>query len=122
MVKKKFEQQKWIHNANLYWIVNGKVHEEILMDVPYPIARKEKRALERTPDYRGIGKIVVVSARAKDQQAEIDKELKKKINLCKHCKTSKGKYRDNPYISEIHGISKKEYICDNCYNDLIADT
>jgi hypothetical protein len=74
---KQFENQKWIHKANVYWIVNGSVYEEILMNVPYPIARKEKAHCEKQPEYRGIGKIVVVSARAKDQQSAIDKELKK---------------------------------------------
>lgn len=71
----KFENKKFIHNANLYWIVNGKIHEEVLMNVPYATARHEKKALERSPDYRGIGKLVVVSARSKDQQSAIDKEL-----------------------------------------------
>lgn len=76
-MKKKFEQQKFIHKANVYWIVNGSIREEILMNVPYPIARKEKAHCERQPEYRGIGKIVVVSARSKDQQSAIDKELGK---------------------------------------------
>lgn len=75
MVMKKFENQKWLHNANLYWIVNGKIREEILMNVPYPTAKSQKEMLERSPDYRGIGKLVVISARCKDQQVAIDKEL-----------------------------------------------
>jgi hypothetical protein len=75
-VFEKYENKKWIHKANLYFIVNGKVYEEILMNVPYPTARKEKKRLLLTPDYK-LGKLVVVSARNKDQQAAIDKELNK---------------------------------------------
>lgn len=73
-VYKKYENKKWIHNANLYFIVNGKVYEEIMMNVPYPTARAQKNILERSPDYK-LGKLVIVSARSKDQQSAIDKEL-----------------------------------------------
>lgn len=74
----KFENKKFIHKANLLWIVNGTTREEILMNVPFAVANEEKRYLNTTPDYRGIGKLVVVSARSKDQQAAIDKELNKR--------------------------------------------
>ncbi len=73
----KYENKKFIHNANLYWIVDGKIREEILMNLPYPYVQQRKKILLRTPDYRGIGKLVVVSSRAKDQQDAIDKELAK---------------------------------------------
>jgi len=73
----KYENQKFIHKANLYWIVNGDIREEVLMNVPYPTAKAEKKELERSPDYRGIGKLVVVSARSKDQKGAIEKELAK---------------------------------------------
>ena len=82
-LKEKFENKKFIHNANLYWIVNGKVREEVLMNIPYPTARMHKRALDRSPDYRGIGILVVVSARVKDQGREVLKyKFFNKAELC----------------------------------------
>ena len=76
VVYEKYENKKWIHNANLYFIVNGKVYEEILMNVPYPTARVQKKILERSSNYN-LGKLVIVSSRNKDQQGAIDKELAK---------------------------------------------
>lgn len=66
MSKKNFKEQKWIHKANLHFIVNGQIKETILSEVPYPVARKKKKELERTNHYK-LGKLVVVSVRAADQ-------------------------------------------------------
>jgi hypothetical protein len=76
MVKKKFEKQKWIHKANLHWIVNGDIRETILFEQPYPTCRKKKKELEKINHYK-YGKLVVVSCRVKDTQKAIDKELAK---------------------------------------------
>jgi len=67
---KDFAQQKWIHKANLYWIVNGKVMETIMSNVPYPVARKKKNELDRTTHYKP-GKLVVISVREKDPLSKI---------------------------------------------------
>ena len=64
-----FKNQKWIHKANLHWIVNGNIKETILSNVPYPVAREKKKELERTKNYK-LGKLVVVSVRANIQTEE----------------------------------------------------
>ena len=70
--KDRFEKKKWIHKANLHWIVNGNIHETILSEQPYSTCRKKKAELERTSNYK-LGKLVVVSCRTKDIKAAIDK-------------------------------------------------
>jgi len=62
---KDFKHQSWIHKANLHYIVNGKIQETIEKNVPYPIARKRKKELERSGNFR-LGKLVVVSNREKE--------------------------------------------------------
>ena len=73
----KYENKKWIHKANLLWIVNGVTRETILSEQPYPTCRAKKKELSIDPAYRGIGKLVIVSARAKNQESAITKELNK---------------------------------------------
>ena len=73
---KKFENQKWIHKADLLWIVNGNIRETILSEQPYATCKKKKKELERTTHYK-LGKLVVISHRSKDKDAAIDKELNK---------------------------------------------
>lgn len=75
MTKKKFENQKWIHKANLHFIVDGNIKETILTEQPYSICKMKKAELERTNHYK-YGKLVVVSVRA-DQKTAINKELEK---------------------------------------------
>lgn len=71
----KFENKRWIHKADLIWIVNGKEKEVIMSNQPYAYCRKKKAELERTTHYK-IGKLVVISRQSKDRQQAIDKELK----------------------------------------------
>ena len=73
---KKFEETKWIHKADLLWIVNGKIMERIMENQPYPYCRKKKEELDRTTHYKP-GKLVVISNRVKDKQSAINKELEK---------------------------------------------
>ena len=73
---KKFENQKWIHKADLLWIVNGNIRETILSEQPDATCKKKKKELERTTHYK-LGKLVVISHRSKDKDAAIDKELNK---------------------------------------------
>lgn len=72
----KFENKKWIHKADLLWIVDGKEKEMIISNQPYAYCRKKKAELERTTHYK-IGKLVVISNRTIDRQSAIDKELTK---------------------------------------------
>ena len=71
---KKFENQKWIHKADLLWIVNGNIREVILSEQPYATCRKKKKELEKTNWYK-LGKLVVISHRSSDRQEAINKEL-----------------------------------------------
>ena len=73
----KFENKKWIHKADLLWIVDGNVRETILSEQPYATCRKKLKELKKHPDYRGIGKLVVISHRSKNRKDAIEKELKK---------------------------------------------
>ena len=73
---KDFKNQKWIHKANLHFIVDGNIKETILTEQPYSICRMKKAELERTTHYK-LGKLVVISHRSKDKDAAIDKELNK---------------------------------------------
>jgi hypothetical protein len=73
---KPFAEQKWIHNANVYWINGGRIIECIKSNVPYPIAVSEKRKLDHTNLYKP-GLIVVVSALEKDQKGAVLKEVAK---------------------------------------------
>lgn len=75
-VYEKYENKKWIHKANLLWIVNGITRETILSEQPYPTCRKKKKELLRTTNYN-LGKLVIVSTRAKNQESEITKQLNK---------------------------------------------
>lgn len=76
VVYEKYENKKWIHKANLLWIVGGSIKEVILNQQPYPTCRKKRKELERTNRYN-LGTLVIVSCRVKDQQSTIDKELAK---------------------------------------------
>lgn len=40
---------------------------------------------------------------------------------CIHCHNEEGTYCANPYILEIKGLVRREYICDSCYRDLCND-
>ena len=69
MPKKKIYPSKskdWQHNANLNWIVNGKVKEVIIHNQPYKVCNARKRELRLDPAYRG-GVLTVTSVQAKDQ-------------------------------------------------------
>ena len=48
----------------------------------------------------------------------------KKHGKCKHCTQKKkniGTYRVNPFLEDVDGVTKKEYICDPCYQNLKDD-
>jgi len=42
-------------------------------------------------------------------------------SICQHCGKQEGTYCINPYIEDVHGIEVLEYICSDCYGELVAD-
>ena len=40
---------------------------------------------------------------------------------CEHCKKELGSWCINPYTQDIDGIEDWEFICNECYNQLVAD-
>jgi hypothetical protein len=39
---------------------------------------------------------------------------------CERCDNIEAEYRINPYIHEMSGREEYEWICDDCYSDLLA--
>ena len=42
-------------------------------------------------------------------------------SICQHCGKQEGDYCINPYIEDINGREEWEYICSDCYRELVAD-
>ena len=61
-------KEKWQHLANLNYVsYDGRLIERILSRKKFAICEDKKRALDRTNNYKPYGRLVVVSAQAKDQ-------------------------------------------------------
>lgn len=41
--------------------------------------------------------------------------------ICQHCGRKEGDYCINPYIEDMHDRKEWEYICNDCYRELVAD-
>ena len=42
-------------------------------------------------------------------------------SICQHCGKQEGDYCINPYIEDVNGREEWEYICSDCYRELVAD-
>lgn len=49
-----------------------------------------------------------------------NKNIKKK-GICEHCGNSGASYCVNPYLEELYSETKDEWICESCYDNLLAD-
>lgn len=48
--------------------------------------------------------------------------MPKEIKKCCSCGEEKEcRHVINPYVSELHGEAKYEWLCDECYENLLAD-
>lgn len=41
--------------------------------------------------------------------------------ICVHCKEKEGNYVENPYVKEISNKSSYDYICNECYKNMLED-
>lgn len=77
-----------------------------------------KKAIEMHPDDDGYDTIRFDEALQQVKKLHI---FGVSASICQHCGEQEGKYCINPYKEEIGGVEEWEYICDDCYGEMVAD-
>ena len=46
---------------------------------------------------------------------------KSTYGMCQHCNLEEGQYMINPYTQDVEGREEWEYICFDCYENMLGD-